>query len=60
MGVVRGPREVDPVIHSESWLAWAVGPKGEYTEGTGSHPEQALRMLAEMDTLRWSTTKTPD
>ena len=41
MGVVRGPREVDPVIRSESWLAWAVGPNGERAEGTGSYPEQA-------------------
>ena len=39
-GGLRGPREVDPVIRSESWLAWAVGPNGERAEGTG-YPEQA-------------------
>ena len=46
MGVVRGPREADPVIRSESWVAWATDPNGELAEGSGSYPEQALQMLA--------------
>jgi hypothetical protein len=46
MCVVLGPREVAPVIRSESWLAWAVGPNGERAEGLGSHPAQALLDLA--------------
>jgi hypothetical protein len=33
MGVVRGPREVDPKISSDSWVAWARGPKGERVDG---------------------------
>jgi hypothetical protein len=28
MGVALGPREVDPQIRSESWVAWARGPNG--------------------------------
>ena len=47
MGVVVGPREVDPVIRSESWVAWARRPKGERVEGQGGFPEQALHDLAE-------------
>lgn len=47
MGVVLGPREADPVIRSESWVAWARGPKGERAEGQGEFPEQALYDLAE-------------
>ena len=46
MGVVLGPREVDPVIRSESWLAWARGPAGERAEGIGPYPESALTDLA--------------
>jgi hypothetical protein len=42
MGVARGPREVDPHIRSESWVAWARGPKGERVEGQGESAEQAL------------------
>jgi hypothetical protein len=42
MGVVRGPREVDPKISSDAWLAWARGPDGERVEGRGESPEQAL------------------
>jgi hypothetical protein len=45
-GVVKGPREVDPVIHGESWLAWARGPDGERVEGSGDYPEQAVKLLA--------------
>ena len=47
MGVVLGPREADPVIRSETWVAWARGPLGERVEGQGTFPEQALRDLAE-------------
>lgn len=43
MGVVRGPREVDPVIHSDSWVAWARGPDGERVEGQADSAEGALR-----------------
>jgi hypothetical protein len=46
-GVAKGPREVDPVIRSESWTAGARGPNGERAESSGSHPEQALKLLAE-------------
>ncbi len=42
MGVVRGPREVDPKISSDSWVAWARGPKGERVDGQGGSAEQAL------------------
>jgi hypothetical protein len=42
MGVMRGPREVDPKIQSASWVAWARGPDGERVEGRGESPEQAL------------------
>ena len=53
MGVVRGPREADPVIRSENWVAWARGPKGERVEGTGTAPVQALLNLAhELGRLR--------
>ena len=41
MGVVRGPREADPRIQSELWVAWARGPDGERVEGRGESPEQA-------------------
>jgi hypothetical protein len=46
-GVIQAPREVDPVIRSSSWLAFARGPNGERAEGTGSDPIQALLALAE-------------
>jgi hypothetical protein len=42
MGVVRGPREVDPKIQSQSWVAWARDPDGERVDGRGESPEQAL------------------
>jgi hypothetical protein len=46
MGVVCGPREVDPKIRStEEWCAWARGPKGERLEGRGSGPQDALLEL---------------
>ncbi len=43
MGVVRAPREVDPAIHSDSWVAWARGPAGERVDGQGGTPDAALR-----------------
>ena len=45
-GVVLGPREADPVIRSETWVAWARGPNGERVEGEGESPAQALSDLA--------------
>jgi hypothetical protein len=47
MGVVRGPREVDPTIRSATWTAWARGPAGDRVEGSGDTPERALLQLAE-------------
>jgi hypothetical protein len=41
-GGVLGPREVDPHVRSEKWVAWARGPIGERVEGEGEIPEQAL------------------
>jgi hypothetical protein len=46
MGVVRGPREVDPRIHSDSWVAWARGPKGERVDGQADSAQGALNALA--------------
>jgi len=46
MGVVRGPREADPQIHSESWVAWARGPKGERVDGQADSAQGALDALA--------------
>jgi hypothetical protein len=45
MGVVRGPREVDPQIHSDSWVAWVRGPKGERVDGQADSAEGALDAL---------------
>jgi hypothetical protein len=45
MGVVRGPREVDPQIHSDSWVAWARGPKGERVDGQADSAQGALDVL---------------
>ena len=39
------PREVDPQIRSESWVAWARGPNGQRVEGQGESPEGALDAL---------------
>lgn len=47
MGVVLGPREADPVIRSESWVAWAKNPNGGREEAQGDSPESALLNLAE-------------
>jgi hypothetical protein len=46
MGVVRGPREVDPQIHSDSWVAWARGPRGERVDGQADSAQGALDALA--------------
>jgi hypothetical protein len=46
MGVVLGPREVDPQIRSESWVAWARGPNGQRADGQGESPAGALDALA--------------
>jgi hypothetical protein len=46
MGVVRGPREVDPKIQSDSWMAWARGPDGERADGQGESPAGTLDALA--------------
>ncbi len=43
MGVVRAPREVDPKISTDSWVAWARGPDGERVEGQADSAEGALR-----------------
>jgi hypothetical protein len=42
MGVVCGPREVDPQIHSDSWVAWARGPNGERVDGQADSAQGAL------------------
>jgi hypothetical protein len=42
---VHGPREVDPKISSDAWLAWARGPDGERVEGQADSPEGALDAL---------------
>ncbi len=46
MGVVCGPREVDPSMRSsEEWCALARGPGHERIEGRGPSPEDALLQL---------------
>jgi hypothetical protein len=48
-GVVRGPREADPKIHGDDWVAWAKGPHaGERVQGDGDSPEAALLNLANL------------
>ena len=49
MGVVCGPREVDPQIHCDSWVAWARGPNGERVEGRGDAPERGARRFHQRD-----------
>ena len=49
MGVVRGPREVDPQIRSESWVAWARGPKGERVEGQADSAQGARGRSGQRD-----------
>ena len=46
MGVVRGPREADPKIQTDSWVAWARGPKGERVDGQADSAQGALDALA--------------
>jgi len=39
MGVMCGPREVDPNVRSaDEWCAWSRGPNGERLEGRGVEP----------------------
>ena len=45
-GVALGPREVDPHVRSQKWVAWARGPDGERVEGECQIPEHALVDLA--------------
>ena len=46
MGVVCGPRELDPKIRTAGeWCAWARGPKGERQVGRGTGPHDALLQL---------------
>jgi hypothetical protein len=52
MGVVRGPREVDPKITAASWVAWARGPDGERVEGRGESAEEALDGSCDRDRRR--------
>ncbi len=50
MGVVRGPREVDPKIQSGSWVAWARVDRmvsGSKARAKASHPSR-----------RWTTSPT--
>ena len=42
MGVARGPREVDPQIRSESWVAWARGPMASEPPAKASHRPRAI------------------
>ena len=44
-GVVKGPRQVDPVIHGSTWTAWAAGD-GRRVEGHGDSAEDAMADLA--------------
>ena len=50
-GVARGPREVDPQIHGESWVAWARPDEDRpelppSVEGQGESADQAVNALA--------------
>ena len=46
IGVVCGPREADPKVHSaEEWCAWARGPNTERLEVRGTGPQDALLEL---------------
>ena len=48
MGVVCGPREVDPNIRrADERCAWARGPNKERVEGRGDSPQEALLELTE-------------
>ena len=61
MGVVCGPREVDPAIHSpEEWCAWARRPNMERLEGRGSGPHDALlELTVKLKELGVSATVSP-
>ena len=45
-GVALGPREADPAIEGETWVAWATGPKDKRLQGSGASPQDALVQLA--------------
>ena len=45
MGVVCGPREVDPMIRGTSWVAWARGPQDQLATGSGESHIAALTDL---------------
>jgi hypothetical protein len=53
-GVAKGPREMDPRIRDDSWVAWARPDREEghradlppIVEGKGESADQALRALA--------------
>jgi hypothetical protein len=53
-GVARGPREMDPRIRDDTWVAWARPNREEghradlppIVEGEGGSADQALRALA--------------
>ena len=44
-GLVRGPRQADPLVHGAQWMAWATGPKAGRASGDGDTPEDALLAL---------------
>jgi hypothetical protein len=46
IGVVRGRREVDPQIRSESWVAWARGPNRELVAGQADSAQGTRDALA--------------
>jgi len=47
MGVVCGPREVDPMIRlATTWVAWARGPNAGLERGEGESAIQALLDLS--------------
>jgi hypothetical protein len=59
MGVALGPREVDPRIGSELWVAWARGPDGERIDGQGKSPEEALDALTSAKRKSAKASKAP-
>jgi hypothetical protein len=49
MGVVCGPREVDPQIHSDSWVAWARAPNGERVDGPADSAQRGAGRSSQRD-----------
>lgn len=46
-GVVEGPREIDPAIRGQTWVAWARGgPNDERAAGEGGSAIAALLDLS--------------